>query len=322
MAASWDAPIKDELRRVEETMTRALGTQQPLLTEIANHIVRSGGKRIRPGVSLLSFRSMGGTDPAKVIQLAAAFELIHSASLVHDDINDGAPTRRGQVAAYRKYGSQRAIITGDFLFVQGFRLGGVLEIADIIEIVADACQRMAESEMLQIEVERDVETPLDTYINIIDGKTAQPIQASARVGAYVADASADHLVALGDYGLNIGYAFQIVDDILDITGREADTGKPPGMDLVEGKPNLPILLAMHDEKNGARIRETFHKKEKSREEVEEVLALIMASGAVEAAREHANEFRDKALAAIQNIAPSVYKDAMVALADTVVERKS
>lgn len=322
MVASWDAPIKAELRRVEEAMDRALQTQQPLLTEIAEHVIRSGGKRMRPGVSLLAFRSVGGKDPGKVIQLAAAFELIHSASLVHDDINDGAQTRRGHVAAYRKYGSQRAIITGDFLFVQGFRLGGVLEIADIIEIVADACQQMAESEMLQTQVERDPGTPFETYLKIIEGKTAQPIQASARVGAYVGEASTDQLIALGDYGLHIGLAFQIIDDILDITGSEADTGKLPGMDIVEGKPNLPIMLAMNDERNGARIRAVFQKKDATREEVEEVLAMIKASGAVEASKKHAHDFRDKALAAIRDIQPSVYKDAMVTLANTVVERKA
>lgn len=322
MAASWDAPIKDELRRVEEEMGRAVQTQQPLLTEIATHVVRSGGKRIRPGISLLSFRSVGGEDPGKIIQLAAAFELIHSASLVHDDINDGAKTRRGHVAAYRKYGSQRAIITGDFLFVQGFRLGGVLEIADVIEIVADACQSMAESEILQIEVERHSDTPFETYLKIIEGKTARPIQASARVGAYIGGGSADQLIALGDYGLNIGFAFQIIDDILDITGREADTGKLPGVDIMEGKPNLPIMLAMRDEENGARIREVFENKEKARGEVEEVLAMIMASGAVEAAKKHAYGFRDKALAAIRDFEASAYKDALVALANTVVERKA
>lgn len=322
MVASWDAPIKDELRKVEETMVRSVETQQPLLTEIANHILTSGGKRMRPGVALLAFRSVGGADPDRVIQLAAAFELIHSASLVHDDINDGARTRRGHVSAYRKYGTQKAIITGDFLFVQGFRLGGVLEIAEVIEIVADACQRMAESEILQIQVEHDTHTPLEVYKDIIDGKTAEPIQASARVGAYVGGGSADHLIAFGNYGLNIGFAFQIIDDILDIIGDEADIGKPRGMDIVEGKPNLPIMLAMHDEKSGARIRGIYQKGEKTRAEVEEALALVKASGAVEAARKHANDLRDKAVAAIKDIEPSIYKDALIALADSVVERKA
>lgn len=322
MAASWDGPIREELRRVEGVMDRAVQTRQPLLTEIADHVVRSGGKKIRPGIALLSFRSVGGKDPHKVIQLAAAFELIHSASLVHDDINDGAQTRRGHVAAYRKYGSQQAIITGDFLFAQGFRLGGMLEIADVTEIVADACQSMAESEILQIQVERDPGTSLETYLKIIDGKTARPIQASARVGAYMGGASAEQLAALGDYGLQVGFAFQIVDDILDIIGREADTGKPPGIDIVEGKPNLPIMLAMHDGDSGARIREVFQKREKTPEEVGEVLALIRASGAVEAARRHARDFRDRALAAIGGLAPSAHKDALVALAHTVVERKT
>ena len=124
MPLSWDQPIKEELRMVEEEIMRNTRSKEPLLTEIATHVISSGGKRMRPGIALLSFRAVGGTDLKKTIMAAAAFELIHSATLVHDDINDGAETRRGSIAAYRKYGTQRALITGDFLFVRGFRLEG------------------------------------------------------------------------------------------------------------------------------------------------------------------------------------------------------
>lgn len=323
MATSWDQPIKDELRRVEEEIVRSVESRQPLLTEIALHVVKSGGKRMRPGVSLLAFRSVGGTDVDKIIKLATAFELIHSATLVHDDINDGAETRRGAIAAYRKYGTQRALIAGDFLFVKGFRLGGLLEAEEIVEIVAEACAQMAESEILQAEVEHITTTPLDTYLRIIEGKTARPIEASARVGVYIGGGSGDQMDGMGTFGLNIGYAFQIVDDMLDITGREADLGKRRGMDLIDGKPNLPLMIAMQSHYEGSeRIKEVFKKPAKTKDEVEEVLQLIHDTDALELSRRHAQEFVDKALEGLESIPESRYKDALRALAGTVLERKS
>jgi geranylgeranyl pyrophosphate synthase len=293
------------------------------LTEIAMHVVKAGGKRLRPGISILSFRSVGGTDLDKIIKLAAAFELIHSATLVHDDINDGAETRRGHIAAYRKYGVQRALIAGDFLFVKGFRLGGVMEAEEVVEMVADACTRMAESEMLQIDVEHESNTPLETYLSIIEGKTARPIEASARVGAYIGGGSPDEIEALGTYGLNIGLAFQIVDDILDIVGHEADLGKRRGMDILDSKPNLALMIAMQGHYPGSdRLREIFRKQSKTGQEVEEALSLVRATDAVDLARKHAADFRATALNALENVRPSPYRDALVVLADTVMERKS
>ena len=324
MAASWDAYIKEDLRLVDEEIRRSVQTRQPLLTEIATHIINSGGKRIRPGVALLSFHSVGGKDSDKVIKLAAAFELIHSATLVHDDINDHSVLRRGRSAAYRKYGAQKALITGDFLFVQGFRLGGMLDAQEVVAIVADACVAMAESEILQNEVEREAGTTFDTYIEIIRGKTARPIEASARVGAYIGGGSGDQMEALGQYGLNIGLAFQVVDDILDLTGGQEVLGKSPGMDIKESKANLPLLIAMEDQYScSARVREVFRKEVKTAAEVEEVLALVTKdTDAMEVARSHAERFRDAALASLEPLPPSPYRNSLVALARTVLDRSS
>lgn len=307
---------------VEEEILKNASSRQPQLEEIALHVVRAGGKRLRPGIALLSFHGVGGTDLDRVIKLSAGFELIHSATLIHDDINDGADTRRGKIAAYKKYGVQKALITGDFLFVQGFRLGGALEAQDIVEMVANACTRMAESEILQLEVERDSALPLNTYMDIIDGKTARPIQASAMVGAYVGNGTVDQIDALGRYGLNIGYAFQIIDDILDIEGEQPSLGKPLGMDILDSKANLPLMIAMHKDDGGSdRIKEIFSAPKKTWEEVDEALSLIRSSGAVDQAREHAEGFRDKALSNLDAIPPSRYRDGLIQLAASVLERK-
>jgi len=321
--ASWDAHIKDELRLVEEEIARSVGSSQPLLKEIAMHVIQGGGKRLRPGVAILSFRAVGGEDIESVIKVSAGGELIHSATLIHDDINDGSDTRRGRIAAYKKYGIQKAIITGDFLFVQGFRLGASHNSREIVEIVGDACTAMAESEILQRNVERDSDLPLETYMRIIDGKTARPIMASAMVGAYFGKGSAGQIDALGEYGLNIGYAFQIVDDILDIDGQEASIGKPLGMDILDSKANLPLMIAMHrGGKESERIREIFNAPKKTWEEIDEALALVRFSGAVDEARKNAADFRDKALSALDDIPPSKYRDGLRELAATVLERSS
>ncbi len=321
MVASWDAPIMDDLRLVEAEIMSSVRSRQPLLTEIATHVISSGGKRMRPGIALLSFHSVGGKDKKRIIQLAAAFELIHSATLVHDDINDGADTRRGVIAAYRKYGLQRALIAGDFLFVQGFRLGGSMEAQEIVDMVADSCSAMAESEILQIEVEHRSETPIETYMSIIGGKTARPIEASARVGAYIGGASVDQIEALGRFGLNIGYAFQIVDDILDMTGERNALGKPQGMDILDSKANLPLMIAMQGRYPGSdRIAEVFKKGRKTADEVNEALELVRATDAIARSKEHAVKLRNEAIDALEDIPPSAYRDALVTLAGTVLER--
>lgn len=321
MAACWDALIVDDLHLVEAEIRQSVRSRQPILTEIALHVIDSGGKRMRPGIALLSFHSVGGKEKEKIIKLAAAFELIHSATLAHDDINDGADTRRGTVATYRKYGLQQALIAGDFLFVQGFRLGGAMETQAIVEMVADACSAMAESEILQIEMERRSETPLDTYMSIIGGKTAKPIEAGARVGAFIGGGTVDEIEALGRFGLGIGYAFQIVDDILDVTGELTSVGKPPGMDVLDSKANLPLMIAMQGRYPGSsRISEVFEKDVKTSAEIEEVLDLVRATDAVVLAREHARKFRDDAVKALDIIPSSPYKDSLIALAGTVLER--
>jgi geranylgeranyl pyrophosphate synthase len=322
MAPSWDAPIKDDLRQVEEEIYRSVQSREPLLTEIAMHVVKAGGKRMRPGISVLSFRCVGGSEIRKMVQLAAAFELIHSATLVHDDINDGAEMRRGKAAAYKKYGVQRALITGDFLFVKGFRLGGVMEKEEVVEMVADACAAMAESEMLQIDVEHESNAPLETYMRIIQGKTARPIEAGARVGAYIGGGTPEEIEVLGTYGLNIGYAFQIIDDILDINGKEADVGKRCGMDILDSKPNLPLMIAMQGHYPGfERLKEIYGKSVKTWEEVDEALEIVRATDAVDLARNHATDFYKTAVDALKNVRSSPYRDALLALAETIMERK-
>jgi octaprenyl-diphosphate synthase len=321
MAEAWDSPIKEEIRLVEEEMRRSVSSEQPLLTEISLYVIGSGGKRMRPGVTLLSFKATGGGAPEDAIRMASSFEMIHSATLIHDDINDEGDFRRGRVAAYRKYGTQRALIAGDFLFVQSFRLGGVFDKA-IVEMIASACTAIAESEMLQSFYEFDPDTPIEAYIKIVEGKTAKPIEAGARVGAYLSKSSPEVMEAMGRYGLNMGIAFQIVDDIMDIEGNQETMGKPHGIDFLDGKPTLPMLYAMKDAYKGAQIRELFMRKSRNLAELDQALALIKSTDAVARARAEAKRYVELAKKELDVLPPSRYKDSMLRLTDVVVERNS
>ena len=321
MVSTWDAPVQNELRMVEEQLRASVHSEQPLLTEISNYIISSGGKRMRPAVTILIFKATGGLDAARVIKVASAFELIHSATLLHDDINDHGDMRRGRMAAYKKYGTQKALIAGDFLFVKSFALGGVFD-ESVIGAVADACTGIAESEILQSDYERNQDTDVDVYIKIIEGKTARPFEAGARVGSYLAEASTAVMDAMGSYGLNIGIAFQIVDDILDVIGDEKTLGKPHGIDIIDGKPTLPLIIAMQDQVHGGRIREIFKKEDKSPAEVAEAICLIKKTKALDVSSDLAEEYANKALLDLEVLRPSDYKEALKALTKAVLERKN
>ncbi|HIJ00550.1 MAG: octaprenyl-diphosphate synthase [Candidatus Methanomethylophilaceae archaeon] len=319
MGQTWDSEIKEHLRLVDEMMEASIISCQPELTNLCRHVLSSGGKRIRPGICILSFFAAGGKDADRVIRIATAFELIHSATLIHDDINDDSEIRRGRATAHNLYSVPKAIIAGDFLFVQGFRLGGVME-EPVINFIADACNSMAESEFVQLDYEGKPETSVDTYLEIIEGKTARPIEAGARVGAFMAEAEPEVIEALGGFGLNVGLAFQIADDILDVEGEKVSTGKEPGIDILEGKPTLPLILAMEDPEKGLGIRRIFAQKEKSEADVEEALRLIRSTDAIEKSKAYALEFVNKAKEYLDKIPPSVYRESLFRLADYVVER--
>ena len=317
---SWDTPIRKELDLVEEDIRKSVYSEQNLLTDICMHVIGAGGKRIRPGIALLSYKAVGGPQAPNIIGIAAAFELIHSATLIHDDINDSGEIRRGQVAAYKKYGVQKALIAGDFLFVRSFRLGGFWN-QKVVEIISDACTATAESEILQNAWEFDPHTPLDQYLRIIEGKTAMPMEAAARVGAYLGNGTEEQIDAMGNYGLNIGMAFQIIDDMLDIDGDVKDLGKPRGIDFTDGKPTLPLMVAMKDKRIGPRLEKMFIKRQKTKPEIEEALELVMQTDALKESRKKAREYGDRAIFHLSKVEDSECTESMRALVEAVLDRK-
>src|SRR3972149_2908379 len=212
VTASLDFGVGEELALVERKIRESIVSDESLLTDIASYVIGSGGKRIRPLVPLLSFQALGGKDVRQAVDLAAALELIHSATLIHDDINDGGEMRRGRLAAYRKFGLQNALVTGDFLFVKAFGIGGKFD-ADIVELTANACAALAEGEIRQKRHAYDSGVSREEYLDIIRRKTALPIMAGAKIAGLLAGARLEHVEAVGDYGLYLGIPFPIFDHL-------------------------------------------------------------------------------------------------------------
>ncbi len=212
------------------------------VAEVSGQVVLAGGKRIRPIMVILAYELAGGQDLDEIMPFAMSNEFIHTASLVHDDINDESPTRRGHDTIHAKYGQAKAIIAGDWLFSQGFGLGGRYD-KDVVDVMAHYCSRLASAEFTQIDHILDMATSPEDYLDIVSGKTAGPFAAGCKGAGLIANSDAKSCEKLFEFGMQIGIAFQLVDDLLDIRGDER-MGKPRGSDIYEGKMTLPIIHAL------------------------------------------------------------------------------
>ncbi|MGD1060748.1 MAG: polyprenyl synthetase family protein [Methanomassiliicoccales archaeon] len=318
---SWEAPIESQLEQVERSIRDSVASDQAELTKICMHVIGAGGKRLRPGIALLSYGAVGGDEPERFVGIAASFELIHSATLIHDDINDKGTVRRGRIAAHKKYGVQKALVAGDFMFVRSFKLGGNWD-KKVVQIISDACTETAESEILQSAHDFDANMDAETYFKIITGKTAKLIEAAALVGAHMAGATPKESKALGGYAMEVGLAFQIIDDVLDLNGRRKELGKPLGTDLIEGKLTLPLLYAIEDEDYGEKISQLYAKRGKSALEVRRAIELVGRTDALDRARKVAADYSRKAASRLSSLKPSPYVVGLNDLADAVVDRRS
>ncbi len=320
--APWDFGVNTELKMVDEKLREMVASEERTLTDASLHVIEAGGKRMRPTVTLLSYKALGGEDTEKIVDVAAAFELIHSATLIHDDINDGGLARRGRETVYKKYGLHSAIVTGDFLFVKAFSLGGKFD-KMVVQTTADACARLAEGEVLQNRYRHTNEMTVDTYIKVMERKTAEPIRAGAMIGAYLAHGAPELVSELGAYGMNLGIAFQIIDDVLDFVGDERRTGKPTGMDIKEGYLTLPSLLAMKSSEEARKeILRVVKAGSPSAEELRRCVSMVIDTGAVEKAKGMGEYYALEALQHIGSLPDTVYSRSLRELVGKVLNRDS
>jgi octaprenyl-diphosphate synthase len=314
--------VRAGLARVEEALWEASGSEVEVLQEAARHILSAGGKRLRPQLTLLSAMAAGGYAD-RAVPLAAACELVHTATLVHDDIVDESDSRRGRTAVQFYFGNSASVLMGDYLVVRAFRLVCGDPDRKIWDILVDTIARMCEGEVLQICVKGDTSIGVDVYETIVECKTALLMAACTRFGALIGTAPPEEVRALADFGYNIGMAFQIQDDILDFTGNEQTLGKPVGGDLREGKVTLPVIYALQDAAPALRdeLLGIYDRAGPlSPEDVRRATGLIDRAGGFERARLHAAGYLGRARRHLEEVAPGEPRDALFALAEQIVDR--
>jgi geranylgeranyl pyrophosphate synthase len=308
--------IERELLTVEKQLNDVVCSEVGLLQDASQHIIVSGGKRVRPRLTMLSYLAAGGEDLSAVIPLAAAVELVHTATLVHDDINDHSLTRRGKITVHARWGRTFALLTGDYLFSKVYELMAPYG-RDFNMIMARACVELVEGETLQAAAAKAGTIDQETYKRIITLKTASLFEASARMGALLAGGDEQTVEALSEYARNLGLTFQIVDDVLDIMGDPETMGKPTGNDLVQG---AGAIVAQNGKKLAGQTA-VAEKTKTAEDPIQAMMARLRESGAVEMARMQADEMARRARKAIEALPPSPARDELGALVDLVVDRE-
>lgn len=314
-------PMAADMAQVDQVIRQRLASDVALINQISHYIVSAGGKRIRPRLVLLFAEALGFTGPERY-ELAATVEFIHTATLLHDDVVDESSLRRGRETANALFGNAASVLVGDFLYSRAFQMMVGVNRMRVLDVLADATNVIAEGEVLQLMNMHDPDLAVDDYLRVIRFKTAKLFEASARLGAVLAGADTVVEEACADYGRSLGTAFQLVDDLLDYEGDTSALGKNVGNDLREGKPTLPLLVAMARSSDDERqlIRHAIEHGEPDR--LDEILAIVRRTGALTTTRDAARAEADKADRALSALPDSAARKALLELSARSVERSS
>ena len=314
-------PIRADLDRVEQEFARHIQSRVALIPEMGKYIQKSGGKRVRPAVLLMAARLSGYTGDKAVLN-ASVVEFIHTATLVHDDIIDGADVRRGRLAVHSRWGNDITVLLGDYLYIKSMGMALTQDSLEIVRLLCDVTLRMIEGELYQLTKTGDVDITEDEHFEIIRRKTAYLFGGCAQIGGVLGKIGKEREQALREFGFNLGIAFQVVDDLLDYTADETALGKPVGGDLREGKVTLPIiyLLQRGGEEADRLIRTVVTDRAVSKEQWRDIVRLLREHGTPDMAYAKALEYATRAKSVLDVFPPSREKEALVALADYVLSR--
>ena len=319
-SATFYAPVEEELRELERRLRDVGRGAHPVFRDAVAHLFTTPGKLLRPTLVFLSSRFGPSRDREVVLNLAESLELVHTASLVHDDVVDRAQLRRNIQTVNAKWNDDVALIVGDYMFAKAYALAAVLPKPEVIAIVAQTVFALCDGELGEITATRGLPTET-VYLERIELKTASLYAACSQGAALLADAEPDHVAALGAFGTNLGLAFQITDDVLDLVGDEEEFGKTVGHDLLEGMPTLPMIYAVEErDGTGGELAKRILAPAKSADELRTLLAEIRTSSGPERARQRALAFHDAAVRALDRLPPRVERDALRKAADFVVSR--
>ena len=315
------APIEEDMRRVDELIRARLSSEVELINQIGAHIIAAGGKRMRPAVVLLTARALGCRTHEPEL-LATVIEFIHTATLLHDDVVDHADRRRGLKTANAIWGNAGAVLSGDFLYSRSFQMMVETGRMSVMQVLADCTNAIAEGEVLQLMNCGDPQVSEARYLRVIELKTARLFQAASELGAICAEQPPPVQKKLADYGRSLGMAFQLIDDLLDYTTSPEISGKNLGTDLAEGKPTLPLIHAMQHgtAEQSSLIREAI--QHARADHLHDVVAAVESTGAIHYTAALAGRHADAAIAALDGIPDSPYKDALLQLARFAVARTS
>ena len=309
----------DDMDAVNACIRERLHSEVVLINQIGQYIVNSGGKRLRPILHLLSARALGYAG-VRHVELAAIIEFIHTATLLHDDVVDASALRRGHDTANALWGNEASVLVGDFLYSRAFEMMVDIGSMRVMEIMAHTTNTIAEGEVQQLLNCHDPDTDEARYLEVIHNKTAKLFEAATQLGAVLSGTNENVERAMAAYGMHLGTAFQLVDDVLDYSDSSAEIGKNIGDDLAEGKPTLPLIYAM---RQGSAEQATVirHAIETGgRDSIEAVKKAIESTGAIDYTARSARVEADKAIAALEAVPESPYKEALRGLADFSVDR--
>jgi octaprenyl-diphosphate synthase len=323
-AARVFALVAAELKLVEREFERQARSNIQVIAYIGDYLRASGGKRVRPALTLLSARAAGGDAArANVVRMATVMEFLHTATLVHDDIIDNAETRRNRPSVNSRFGNQTAVLMGDWLYMTAFETSLQERSLEVLDILTAVTRKMTEGELLQLTTLGRVDITEEQYFDILLRKTAYLFSACCEIGAMLGGGGRGEQEALRDYGLNLGAAFQLVDDLLDFTASEGALGKPAGVDLLEGKLTLPLIhLLARDESLRRPVQSVMRDGAYGPVSRARLVEAAEKSGALSEAQARAREFADAARAALDALPASDYKDALRSLPTFILERET
>jgi len=315
------ALIADDMQAVDRVIAQRLTTSVPLIGQISQYIIAAGGKRLRPALLLMVSNALGEQRPTKHT-LAAVVELIHTATLLHDDVVDESTLRRGRPTANESFGNPASVLVGDFLHTRSFQMMVEAGNMRILQVLSDATNVIAEGEVQQLINTHDASLDEAGYLHVIRSKTAKLFEASTQIAAILAGANATTESACATYGQALGTAFQIIDDVLDYDGDAAEMGKNLGDDLREGKCTLPLIIAMQraTAEDAQVVREAI--EQGSTEQLPSILSIVKRTGALDATREAAHNEAMRAIAALQALPVNAYTQAMEQLAAQLLLRRT
>ena len=316
--------VRDDLILVEQELSRQTSVSFEPVSEITSYLLGGGGKRLRPALLLLSARYAGQSNSQGAIRLGAVVELLHSATLIHDDVIDSADTRRGRPSANSRWGNHRSVLVGDWLYMLSFQMALEERNFRILDILIDLTQKMVEGELIQLEKIGRIDVTEEDALRLATYKTACLFSGCARLGAVLGGLEDAGEEALAEYGRYAGLAFQLVDDLLDFTASAEQLGKPVLSDLKEGKVTLPLIYAMENGHRDARelVARVLEEKEFDSVRPETIVALVQESGALDRARNLAHEYARRAKACLNGHGDSEYARALLTLPDFILEREN